>query len=478
MEYRVHIVQLLILMSCLATVLCKELSSSVNRESIQRPYTKDGKLVDPSDPWSRKRYHAADVHPPKRIMKLMQQLSKNEDLLKERGNTVRSYLPNLRFACNEPTYVFSIKSHKTESLRSVELHFFASKPSNLIDSESTIDIHLHLITNTSSACQPIGVQQRPAKARGWQVIDVTAQIAHLLKPILESENSQITVGVSFRLQETGGSHDTSRERTTNEKIMSNHARPFLLVYAEDDDSSGNSVLQWTQEGAKTKTAPSETTHPMEARSPTQVRSHTRHARSVDGNVHSIMTNEFPEGSTNVAHQATFQHFNEQDSKRRKAKKRTSKKRKRVSKKQHRKAPLLDPSSSVVEDESEEQAAMNDDRDQNTVLPMSPNDGPCSRHAMFVSFDTIDWDGYVIAPTGFEAFYCTGACSFPLSKTDNPSNHATIQSVMSVAGIQAKIPPPCCVPEKLTSLSILFLDENDNVGLKSYKNMVVESCGCR
>ncbi|XP_022079532.1 growth/differentiation factor 10-like [Acanthaster planci] len=465
----------------LAALLCHGLSSNVHHESSQFRSSKDVKSVDPPGLWpsTRRAGGYSGISPSKHIMKIMQQLSKDGDQLKERGNTVRSYQPTMRFACNDPTYVFSIKSQNTENLRSIELHYFASQ-SGVIGSRPTFDIRLYLITNTSSVCQSIGVHHHPAEARGWQVTDVTSQISLFFQPTSEGKDSKITVGVSFQLQGTKDSSNSPRDLITHWKMFSNHARPFLLMYAEEDDSSGNSVLKWTKEGSKTKTSPSETTRPLKAqRHSASMGSHTRHARSVDDNTHSIMTNEFPKGSTNMVHQTTFQHFNEQDSKRRKAKKRSSKKRKRVSKKNHRKAPLLDQSSSVDEGENDEvHEAMNDDRDQNTVLPMGPGEGPCSRHPMFVSFDTIDWDGYVIAPTGYNAFYCAGDCRFPLSKTDNPSNHATIQSVMSVAGTQTKIPPPCCVPEKMTSLSILFLDENDNVGLKNYRNMVVESCGCR
>lgn len=64
------------------------------------------------------------------------------------------------------------------------------------------------------------------------------------------------------------------------------------------------------------------------------------------------------------------------------------------------------------------------------------------------------------------------------KALKPSNHATIQSIVRAVGVVPGIPEPCCVPEKMSSLSILFFDEDKNVVLKVYPNMTVDSCACR
>lgn len=64
------------------------------------------------------------------------------------------------------------------------------------------------------------------------------------------------------------------------------------------------------------------------------------------------------------------------------------------------------------------------------------------------------------------------------KALKPSNHATIQSIVRAVGVIPGIPEPCCVPEKMSSLSILFFDEDKNVVLKVYPNMTVDSCACR
>uniref|UniRef100_H0V2Z0 Bone morphogenetic protein 3 n=2 Tax=Cavia porcellus TaxID=10141 RepID=H0V2Z0_CAVPO len=103
---------------------------------------------------------------------------------------------------------------------------------------------------------------------------------------------------------------------------------------------------------------------------------------------------------------------------------------------------------------------------------------CARRYLKVDFADIGWNEWVISPKSFDAYYCAGACEFPMPKIVRPSNHATIQSIVRAVGIIPGIPEPCCVPDKMNSLGVLFLDENRNVVLKVYPNMSVETCGCR
>ncbi|XP_019669013.1 growth/differentiation factor 10 isoform X1 [Felis catus] len=103
---------------------------------------------------------------------------------------------------------------------------------------------------------------------------------------------------------------------------------------------------------------------------------------------------------------------------------------------------------------------------------------CSRRYLKVDFADIGWNEWIILPKSFDAYYCAGVCEFPMPKMVRPSNHATIQSIVRAVGIVPGIPEPCCVPDKMNSLGVLFLDENRNVVLKVYPNMSVETCACR
>uniref|UniRef100_A0A4W5RJQ3 Bone morphogenetic protein 8a n=1 Tax=Hucho hucho TaxID=62062 RepID=A0A4W5RJQ3_9TELE len=86
---------------------------------------------------------------------------------------------------------------------------------------------------------------------------------------------------------------------------------------------------------------------------------------------------------------------------------------------------------------------------------------------------LDW---VLAPTGYSAFYCDGECLYPLGSCMNATNHAMIQLVVHLLKPD-EVPKACCAPTKLSPISVLFYDDNNNVILKKHRNMVVKTCGC-
>lgn len=102
---------------------------------------------------------------------------------------------------------------------------------------------------------------------------------------------------------------------------------------------------------------------------------------------------------------------------------------------------------------------------------------CSRYEMFVDFEEIGWSGWIISPNSYNAYHCAGECPFPLGQSQKPTNHATVQSIVHALNVVKDVGTPCCVPNKLYSISLLYFDDNENVILKQYDDMVVASCGC-
>lgn len=107
---------------------------------------------------------------------------------------------------------------------------------------------------------------------------------------------------------------------------------------------------------------------------------------------------------------------------------------------------------------------------------SANDKHCSRRMLYVSFQRLGWQDWIIAPEGYSAFFCYGECSFPLSAHMNATNHAIVQTLVHLMN-PSVVPQPCCSPTKLTAISVLYFDDSNNVVLKKYTNMVVKACGC-
>eukprot|EP00095_Tigriopus_kingsejongensis_P009228 maker-scaffold851_size88925-snap-gene-0.20 protein:Tk09228 transcript:maker-scaffold851_size88925-snap-gene-0.20-mRNA-1 annotation:"tgf-beta ligand glass bottom boat protein" len=100
---------------------------------------------------------------------------------------------------------------------------------------------------------------------------------------------------------------------------------------------------------------------------------------------------------------------------------------------------------------------------------------CQKRQFRVSFKDLGWEDWIIAPDDYEAYYCHGECSFPLTSHMNATNHAIVQTLMHL--LNSSVPKPCCSPTNLTPISVLYFDESSNVILKKYQDMVVKSCGC-
>ncbi|KAM5237971.1 embryonic growth/differentiation factor 1 [Ctenodactylus gundi] len=107
----------------------------------------------------------------------------------------------------------------------------------------------------------------------------------------------------------------------------------------------------------------------------------------------------------------------------------------------------------------------------------PTAGACRARRLYVSFREVGWHRWVIAPRGFLANYCQGQCALPGPGAPPALNHAVLRALMHTAG-SGSAGLPCCVPARLSPISVLFFDNSDNVVLRHYEDMVVDECGCR
>ena len=102
---------------------------------------------------------------------------------------------------------------------------------------------------------------------------------------------------------------------------------------------------------------------------------------------------------------------------------------------------------------------------------------CQRHPLYVDFVEVGWNDWIVAPPGYQAFYCNGECPFPIADHLNTTNHAIVQTLMNSVNAN-DVPRACCVPTTLNPISMLFMNEHSKVVLKNYQDMVVDGCGCR
>ena len=109
---------------------------------------------------------------------------------------------------------------------------------------------------------------------------------------------------------------------------------------------------------------------------------------------------------------------------------------------------------------------------------SKQSSTCRRRPFYVNFTQINYDQWIIAPSGFEAYECVGRCDFPLSDHLTPSRHSIIKSLVHAATPE-KVSRVCCVPVRLEPISLLYIDDQDILTFKyKYADMAVAECGCR
>ncbi|KAM6106880.1 LOW QUALITY PROTEIN: bone morphogenetic protein 10 [Pterocles gutturalis] len=99
---------------------------------------------------------------------------------------------------------------------------------------------------------------------------------------------------------------------------------------------------------------------------------------------------------------------------------------------------------------------------------------CKKTPLYIDFKEIGYS-WIIAPAGYEAYECHGVCAYP-NGARPPTKHAIVQTLVHLKNPQ-KASKACCVPTKLTPISILYLDAVVTYKFK-YEGMVVSECGCR
>ena len=102
---------------------------------------------------------------------------------------------------------------------------------------------------------------------------------------------------------------------------------------------------------------------------------------------------------------------------------------------------------------------------------------CCKSKLFVSFQDLGWQDWIIAPAGYQANYCKGSCS-SIYRTVGSFNffYSTVLEEMK----RKNLPGPktgCCAPTRLSPMSLIYLDEKSNIIMRDVPRMIVEECGC-
>ncbi|XP_034564267.1 growth/differentiation factor 10b [Notolabrus celidotus] len=374
------------------------------------------------------------------------------------GNTVRGFKAVPRVMNGKEVFQFNLSSiQDSELILSASFHYLYKRPrqhqrpwrfrrprhpsSGLQHPyPPSQKLLFHGSTLNSAFATPLGnITLAPFKKGSWQTKDVSSVVKHA------REAKELVLTVEFDTG-SGAAHVQQKERLSSENL------PYLLIYADDQAiDEPNSVAMSLQRYGSFPIG--------EDGSPSASASASRIRRELHLQ---IQTNDIPEVQFNSLKNHELWQNTYFPAKAKAAVK-----------------PGRKQGQDSSEGLSKPQVLSFDERTMKKARRRQWSEPRvCSRRYLRVDFADIGWSEWVLAPKSFDAFYCAGTCGFPIPKVVRPSNHATIQSIVRAVGIVPGVPEPCCVPEKMSPLSVLFLDPHRNMVLKVYPGMSVDTCSCR
>ncbi|XP_061774606.1 inhibin beta B chain isoform X2 [Nerophis ophidion] len=108
-----------------------------------------------------------------------------------------------------------------------------------------------------------------------------------------------------------------------------------------------------------------------------------------------------------------------------------------------------------------------------------NGGLCCRQQFYIDFRLIGWNDWIIAPAGYYGNYCEGSCPAYMAGVPGSASsfHTAVVNQYRMRGISPGSVNSCCIPTKLSTMSMLYFDDEYNIVKRDVPNMIVEECGC-
>ncbi|XP_062861895.1 inhibin beta B chain [Trichomycterus rosablanca] len=108
-----------------------------------------------------------------------------------------------------------------------------------------------------------------------------------------------------------------------------------------------------------------------------------------------------------------------------------------------------------------------------------NGGLCCRQQFYIDFRLIGWNDWIIAPAGYYGNYCDGSCPAYMAGVPGSASsfHTAVVNQYRMRGITPGSVNSCCIPTKLSTMSMLYFDDEYNIVKRDVPNMIVEECGC-
>uniref|UniRef100_W5MYW4 TGF-beta family profile domain-containing protein n=1 Tax=Lepisosteus oculatus TaxID=7918 RepID=W5MYW4_LEPOC len=102
---------------------------------------------------------------------------------------------------------------------------------------------------------------------------------------------------------------------------------------------------------------------------------------------------------------------------------------------------------------------------------------CRLHQRYIDFHSVSLDYWILQPPGFHATFCRGICHVPTS-----IQHAEENTKKRYKGNETAsrwvVLKPVCIPQKLSSLTVMYRNDRGDVIIKILKDMKAENCVCQ
>ncbi|XP_034021570.1 inhibin beta B chain-like [Thalassophryne amazonica] len=104
---------------------------------------------------------------------------------------------------------------------------------------------------------------------------------------------------------------------------------------------------------------------------------------------------------------------------------------------------------------------------------------CCRQQFYIDFRLIGWNDWIIAPLGYFGNYCEGSCPAYMAGVPGSASsfHTTVVNQYRMRGMSPGSMNSCCIPTKLSTMSMLYFDDEYNIVKRDVPNMIVDECGC-
>uniref|UniRef100_A0A8C6T4E7 Inhibin subunit beta B n=1 Tax=Neogobius melanostomus TaxID=47308 RepID=A0A8C6T4E7_9GOBI len=99
--------------------------------------------------------------------------------------------------------------------------------------------------------------------------------------------------------------------------------------------------------------------------------------------------------------------------------------------------------------------------------------------VYIDFRLIGWNDWIIAPAGYYGNYCEGSCPAYMAGVPGSASsfHTAVVNQYRMRGMSPGSVNSCCIPTKLSTMSMLYFDDEYNIVKRDVPNMIVEECGC-